>query len=84
MCIGGPFHDGAGRIGLDFPWERLTGETLIYASMGTLMNGQAAVYRAITAAAAKRNGLQLVLSVRDQVDPEQLFIEVSRRTNPSS
>jgi zeaxanthin glucosyltransferase len=68
----GPFHDGAGRIGLDFPWERLTGEPLIYASMGTLMNGQADVYRAITAAAAKRNGLQLVLSVGDQVDPEQI------------
>lgn len=68
----GPFHDGAGRIGVDFPWERLTGEPLIYASMGTLMNGQADVYRAITAAAAKRNGLQLVLSVGDQVDPEQI------------
>lgn len=68
----GPFHDGAGRIGVDFPWERLTGEPLIYASMGTLMNGQADVYRVITAAAAKRNGLQLVLSVGDQVDPEQI------------
>ncbi len=32
----GPFHDGLGRIESNFPWERLTGEPLIYASMGTL------------------------------------------------
>ena len=31
----GPFHDGVGRIDVAFPWERLTGEPLIYASMGT-------------------------------------------------
>src|SRR6266478_1313057 len=35
----GPFHDGKGRPKMDFPWDRLTGEPLIYASMGTLMNG---------------------------------------------
>jgi MGT family glycosyltransferase len=68
----GPFHDGAGRIEVDFPWERLTGEPLIYASMGTLMNGLADVFRTITAATEKRKGLQLVLSVGDQLDPEQI------------
>jgi zeaxanthin glucosyltransferase len=68
----GPFHDGAGRITVDFPWDRLTGEPLIYASMGTLMNGSADVYRAIIAAAAKHKGVQLVLSLGDQVDPEQI------------
>jgi len=68
----GPFHDGAGRIEVDFPWERLTGEPLIYASMGTLMNGLADVFRTITAATAKRKGFQLVLSVGDQLDPEQI------------
>jgi zeaxanthin glucosyltransferase len=31
----GPFHDGKGRPKVDFPWDRLTGEPLIYASMGT-------------------------------------------------
>jgi len=36
----GPFHDGAGRIDIDFPLgATLTGEPLIYASMGTLQNG---------------------------------------------
>lgn len=68
----GPFHDGAGRIAADFPWERLTGEPLIYASMGTLMNGLADVYRTIIAATAQRKGVQLVLSIGDQLDPEQI------------
>jgi zeaxanthin glucosyltransferase len=68
----GPFHDGAGRIEVDFPWERLTGEPLIYASMGTLVNGVADVFRTITEATAQRKGVQLVLSVGDQLDPEQI------------
>ena len=59
----GPFHDGTGRMDFDFPWERLTGEPLIYASMGTMMNGLVDVYRTITAATGNRKGLQLVLSV---------------------
>jgi zeaxanthin glucosyltransferase len=49
----GPFHDGKGREKLEFPWERLTGEPLIYASMGTLLNGRADVFRTIVAAVAK-------------------------------
>jgi zeaxanthin glucosyltransferase len=68
----GPFHDGAGRIDVDFPWERLTGEPLIYASMGTLMNGLADVFRTIIAATTKHKGFQLVLSVGDQLDPERI------------
>ncbi len=67
----GPFHDGAGRAEVDFPWDRLTGEPFIFASMGTLMNGLADVYRTIAAATAKRKGVQLVLSVGDQLDPDQ-------------
>jgi zeaxanthin glucosyltransferase len=68
----GPFHDGAGRTNVDFPWERLTGEPLIYASMGTMLDGLADVFRTITAATAKHKGFQLVLSVGDQLDPEQI------------
>jgi zeaxanthin glucosyltransferase len=68
----GPFHDGAGRIEVDFPWERLTGEPLIYASMGTLVNGVADVFRTITEATARRKGVQLVLSVGDQFDPDEI------------
>ena len=68
----GPFHDGQGREKVDFPWERLTGEPLIYASMGTIMNGQVDVFRTIVAALAKHKDLQLVLSVGDQIDPNQI------------
>jgi len=68
----GPFHDGKGREKVDFPWERLTGEPLIYASMGTVMNGRVEAFRAIVAALTKHKDLQLVLSVGDRVDPEQI------------
>jgi MGT family glycosyltransferase len=68
----GPFHDGKGREQLDFPWERLTGEPLIYASMGTILNGRPDVFRTIVSAVAKHKDLQLVLSVGDQLDPKQI------------
>jgi MGT family glycosyltransferase len=68
----GPFHNGKGREKVDFPWERLTGEPLIYASMGTILNGQVDVFRTIVAAVAKNKNLQLVLSIGDQVDPRQI------------
>jgi len=68
----GPFHDGKGREKVDFPWERLTGEPLIYASMGTILNGQVDVFHTIVAALAKYKNLQLVLSIGDQVDPRQI------------
>ena len=68
----GPFHDGEGRDKVDFPWERLTGEPLIYASMGTILNGRVDVFRTIVAGLAKHKDLQLVLSIGDQLDPEQI------------
>jgi zeaxanthin glucosyltransferase len=68
----GPFHNGKSREKVDFPWERLTGEPLIYASMGTILNGQLDVFRTIVAAVAKNKNLQLVLSIGDQVDPKQI------------
>jgi zeaxanthin glucosyltransferase len=68
----GPFHDGMGREKLDFPWERLTGEPLIYASMGTILNGRLDVFRTVVAGVAHHKDLQLVLSIGDQLDPEQI------------
>jgi zeaxanthin glucosyltransferase len=68
----GPFHIDKGRAKIDFPWERLTGEPLIYASMGTILNGRSDVFRTIVAAVGKHKGLQLVLSVGAQVDLEQI------------
>jgi MGT family glycosyltransferase len=68
----GPFHDGTGRESLDFPWDRLTGEPLVYASMGTILNGRADVFRTIVAALAKHKDVQLVLSIGTQIDPKQI------------
>jgi zeaxanthin glucosyltransferase len=68
----GPFHNGKGRENVDFPWELLTGEPLVYASMGTILNGQVDVFRTIVAAVAKNKNLQLVLSIGDQIDPKRI------------
>jgi len=68
----GPFHDGKGRPKVEFPWDRLTGEPLIYASMGTLMNGLADVFCTIVAGVARHKDTQLVLSIGDQLDPKQI------------
>jgi len=68
----GPFHDGFGRTPVDFPWNQLSGEPLVYASMGTMMNGIADVYRVIGTAAAQVKGIQLVLSIGDQISPKEI------------
>jgi MGT family glycosyltransferase len=68
----GPFHDGLGRIESDFPWNRLTREPLIYASMGTLQNGLESVFTSIAEAVATRPGMQLVLSIGPSLDPEKI------------
>jgi zeaxanthin glucosyltransferase len=68
----GPFHDGSGRSDPDFPWDRLTGEPLIYASMGTLQNGLEGVFSTIAQAVGERAGMQLVLSIGPILDPRQI------------
>ena len=68
----GPFHDGLGRIESDFPWNRLTREPLIYASMGTLQNGLESVFTSIAEAVGTRPGMQLVLSIGPSLDPEKI------------
>jgi zeaxanthin glucosyltransferase len=68
----GPFHDGLGRIESDFPWDRLTGEPLVYASMGTLQNGLESVFSTIVEAVSTRPGMQLVLSIGDSLHSKQI------------
>jgi len=67
----GPFHDASLRAPIDFPWDRLTGEPLIYASMGTLQNGSEQIFNAI-AAAAQAPGRQLVLSIGANLDSSKI------------
>ncbi len=68
----GPFHDGAGRKNTDFPWDRLTGEPLIYASMGTMQNGLEPVFSTIAEGVGERPGVQLILSIGPVLDPQQI------------
>ena len=58
----GPWHDHASGDAIPFPWERLDGRPLIYASMGTLQNRLEFIFSMIAAAS---DGLdaQLVISL---------------------
>ena len=68
----GPFHDDQGREPVAFPWEKLTGKPLIYASLGTLVNGLEQIYKTILAAVRRLPDVQVVLSVGKNVNPEDL------------
>ncbi|WP_435019974.1 nucleotide disphospho-sugar-binding domain-containing protein [Tundrisphaera sp. TA3] len=68
----GPFHDGEGREPVPFPWGRLDGRPIIYASLGTLVNGRDAIHRAILDATAGMHDVQLVFSVGKNADPGDL------------
>ena len=67
----GPFLDARQRAHVDFPWDRLDGRPLIYASLGTLQNGSEALFRTITDACVGLNA-QLVISVGGGLDPARL------------
>jgi zeaxanthin glucosyltransferase len=68
----GPFHDDEGRKTIPFPWEKLTGEPLVYASLGTLVNGLEYVYRIMLDAVRAIPGIQVVLSVGYNINPDDL------------
>jgi zeaxanthin glucosyltransferase len=57
----GPIR-GALKMRTEFPWERLDGRPLIYASLGTFVNRQPHLYRAIATACAGLK-VQLVVSL---------------------
>ncbi|WP_326851702.1 glycosyltransferase [Actinocrinis sp.] len=58
----GPLHDYESASPVQFPWERLDGRPLIYASMGTLLNRRERVFRTI-AEACENLDAQLVISL---------------------
>lgn len=64
----GPFHDDHGREEIPFPWEKLTGKPLIYASLGTLVNGLDHVYKSILRTVERLPEMQVVLSVGRNID----------------
>ena len=56
---------------VDFPWDRLDGRPLIYASLGTLQNGSEAIFKIITDACAGLDA-QLLISLGGGLDPARL------------
>ncbi|HEX5284664.1 MAG TPA: nucleotide disphospho-sugar-binding domain-containing protein [Bryocella sp.] len=67
----GPFIDAQQRPAVAFPWERLDGRPVIYASMGTLQNGAEKVFRTIAEACVNLDA-QLVISLGGGLSPERL------------
>jgi MGT family glycosyltransferase len=58
----GPFFDETGREPIPFLWERLDGRPLVYASLGTLVNGLASIYKTILSGVERMSGIQVVLA----------------------
>ncbi len=67
----GPYHNSTGREIPDFPFDKLTGQPLIYASLGTLQNRLLPVFQTI-AEACKDLDAQLVISLGGSADPQVL------------
>jgi zeaxanthin glucosyltransferase len=57
-----PFYDGAGRPKINFPWSRLNGKPIAYASMGTARCGSQEVFELIASALSGSN-FQLVMTL---------------------
>ena len=67
----GPYHNAATRKPVPFPFEQLTGQPLIYASMGTIQNRLLEVFQTI-ASACEGLDAQLVISLGGGATPESL------------
>jgi len=68
----GPFHESEGHAPIPFPWHKLNGKPLIYASLGTLVNGLDHVYKTILEAVERIPDVQVVLSIGKHIDLDNL------------
>jgi UDP:flavonoid glycosyltransferase YjiC (YdhE family) len=66
-----PFVHAQQRPAIEFPWERLDGRSLIYASLGTFQNGSEAIFRTIADACAGLDA-QLLISLGGRLDQAKL------------
>jgi MGT family glycosyltransferase len=67
----GPWISATTRQQIDFPWHRIDGRPLVYATLGTTRNVQLSVFRMIAQACADLN-VQLVIALGNRVDPAML------------
>jgi zeaxanthin glucosyltransferase len=65
----GPFVDETARLSMEFPWDRLDGRPIIYASLGTTLKGDPTTFHLI-AEACDGLGVQLVITLGGRRDPE--------------
>ncbi len=67
----GAYHNLISRAAVDFPFEQLTGQPLIYASMGTLQNRLIGIFETIAEACAGLDA-QLVISLGGGISQESI------------
>jgi len=65
----GPFVDEAVRVAVAFPWERLDGRRLVYASLGTTLKSESDTFHLI-AEACDGLDVQLVITLGSRRDPK--------------
>ncbi len=68
----GPYSNPASRNFVPFPFEKLTGQPLIYASMGTIQNRLIPIFLNIAEACVSLDA-QLVISLGSGINPESLL-----------
>lgn len=67
----GPLHHSRARGTVDFPFEKLNGKPLIYASLGSVQNQLQYIFSYIAEACAAPD-VQLVISLGGLIEPEEL------------
>lgn len=67
----GAYHNPASREPTPFPFEKLTGQPLIYASLGTIQNRFLQIFHSIAEACSELD-VQLVISLGGDTSPEAL------------
>ncbi|MFN4830767.1 MAG: glycosyltransferase [Pseudanabaena sp.] len=67
----GSFHNPLSRATVDFPYEKLNGKPLIYASMGTIQNRLLSIFNQI-AEACQDLDAQLIISLGGSAEPDSL------------
>jgi zeaxanthin glucosyltransferase len=67
FCYTGPFIDEAARDLIPFPWDRLDGRPLVYASLGTTRKADPSIFTRIAEACSQLN-LQLAISLGGRRD----------------
>ncbi|MEO0967901.1 MAG: glycosyltransferase [Cyanobacteria bacterium J06639_18] len=67
----GPYHSPVGRDVPDFPYDKLTGKPLIYASLGSVLGSKQEIFRYIAQACVGLDA-QLIISLGGSAKPESL------------